>query len=299
MCKGILNNKKTFGHILAAFTILVWGTTFVATKILLVEFSPMEILFFRFLIGYLILLAVKPKFIKPVSFKQEGLFILASISGVSLYQYLENLSLEYTSASNVSIIIACSTFFIAIFSKIFFKDKSITRYFFYGFIISIIGVGLVSYNGTETTGFFPKGDLIALFAAVLWGVYSVVVKLIEKYDYSSLLVTRRILFYGTVILIPFCIFGKQDLTLSRFSNLENLMLMLFLGVVASAICFFTWNLAVKYIGAVSTGLYIYFNPVVTIIFGIIILNEKLTLMGVVGTILIICGLFLSTYKKQE
>ena len=294
-----LKNKKLIGHLLAIFTIIVWGTTFIATKILLKDFSPMEILFFRFLLGYLALLAVKPKFIKAVSWKQEGIFFLASISGISLYQYLENLSLEYTTASNVSIIIACSAFFTAIFSKIFLKDEKITKFFFLGFIVSIIGVALVSFNGNVETGVFPLGDLIAIGCALLWGIYSVSVKIASSYKYDSLLVTRRIMFYGTIVLVPFCIFGNQDMSLGRFANMENLLLMLFLGLIASSLCFFTWNLAVEYIGAVQTGLYIYFNPVVTIIFGMIFLDEKLRFMGVIGTILIFIGLIVSSIDKAD
>ena len=295
----LLRNKKILGHLLAIFTILIWGTTFIATTVLLVDFSPLEILLFRFLLGYLALLAVKPKFIKAVSWKQEGIFILASISGISLYQYLENLSLEYTSPSNASIIIACSAFFTAIFSKLILKDEKISKLFFLGFIISIIGVALVSFNGNVQSGIFPIGDIIALVCAVLWGIYSVTVKIGSTYKYSSLLVTRRIMFYGTVILIPICLFTNQDLSLSRFLDMENLLLMLFLGLLASALSFFTWNLAVEYIGAVNTGLYIYFNPVVTIIFDVIFLEAEIKTMGVIGTVLILIGLVVSTYKNNK
>ena len=298
----LLKNKKLLGHLLAIFTILVWGTTFIATKILLEDFTPMEILFFRFLLGYLALLVVKPKFIKAVSWKQEGIFFLASISGISLYQYLENLSIELSppqNVANVSIIIACSAFFTAIFSKLILKNEKISKLFYLGFIVSIIGVALVSFNGNIETGIFPMGDIVALACAILWGLYSVSVKIADSYKYSPLLVTRRIMFYGTIVLIPFCLFGNQDMSLGRFLDIENLLLMLFLGVLASAACFFTWNLAVKYIGTVQTGLYIYFNPVVTIIFGIIVFDDKLTLMSVIGTILIFIGLAFSSYKRIE
>ena len=75
--------------------------------------------------------------------------------------------------------------------------------------------------------------------------------------------------------------------------------MLFLGLLASALCFFTWNLAVEYIGAVNTGLYIYFNPVVTIIFDVIFLEAEIKTMGVIGTVLILIGLVVSTYKNNK
>lgn len=277
----------------------MWGTTFVATKVLLNYFTPMEIMFFRFLLGYITLLLIKPKFIKPISLKQELIFFLASICGISLYQYLENLSLSYTTASNVSIIGASSVFFTAIFSLLILKDEKINIFFYIGFIISIFGVGLVSYNPNEGFNTFSIGDIIALLSTILWGVYSVIVKVISKYKYDPILVTKRIIFYGTISLIPFCIFGNHDLSLTRFLNIENLLLMIFLGVLASAVCFFTWNLAVDYIGPVKTGLYFYLSPVITIIFGIIVLNEKLTLLGVIGTLLIFIGLYVSSIKTKN
>lgn len=295
----LLSNKSIIGHLLALLTIVIWGTTFIATKVLLVDFSPMEILFFRFLMAYLVLLAIKPKFIKPVSWKEEGIFFLASASGISLYQYLENLSLEYTSPSNVSIIIACSAFFTALFSKLILKNEKISKFFFLGFIVSIIGVALVSYTDDASSNTSSIGDLIALSAAVLWGIYSVSVKITSSYQYSPLLVTRRIMFYGTVSLIPFCIFGNQDLSLGRFLDIENLLLMAFLGLLASALCFFTWNLAVNYIGAVKTGLYIYFSPVVTIIFEAIVFSTVPTWLGGLGTVLILIGLYVSSIKTKE
>ena len=107
------------------------------------------------------------------------------------------------------------------------------------------------------------------------------------------------MFYGTISLIPFCIFGNQYFSLGRFRDIENLLLMLFLGVLASAICFFTWNLAVEYIGPVKTGTYFYFSPVITIIFDMIFLNKELELLGVLGTMLILIGLYVSSIKKKE
>lgn len=295
----IKNKKLMFGHILALFSMLVWGTTFIATKLLLKHFTSLEIMLFRFLLGYIALFAASPKIFKFTNVKHELLFFIASLSGISLYQYLENVSLETANAANVSIITSCAAFFTAILSKIFLKDEEINKFFFIGFVISISGVVMVSIKPGESTGSFGKGDLIAFFASILWGLYSVMVKIVSKHNYTSLQVTRRVMFYGTIVLVPFCIFTKADLSLGRFTDMSNLFLMLFLGIVASAICFFTWNLAVEYLGAVRTGMYIYFNPIITIIFGIIILGENLTLLGGIGTIFILGGLYVSSIKKNK
>lgn len=295
----INKNKIIIGHVLALFTIIVWGTTFIATKVLLNNFTPVEILFFRFLIAFVALFITYPKIFKYTNIKDELLFFAASLSGITIYQFLENTALTYSSASNVSIITACAAFFTAIFSKIFLKDEKITKLFYVGFIVSMIGVVLVSFNGTFSLDFVPAGDLMSLCGAVLWGVYSVVVKVVSKKNYNPVHVTRRIMMYGLISLIPICLFTNSDLTFSRFLDIDNLLLMLFLGLIASALCFSTWNISVDYLGAVKTGMYVYFNPVVTIIFGAIILNEKLSLMGIVGTILIFVGLYVSSFKRKK
>lgn len=293
------NKKNLLGHILAAFTIGVWGTTFIATKILLDDFSPLEIMVFRTILGYLGLLLIYPKIFKWTNWKDELYMFIASLSGLTIYQLLENIAIDYTQASNVSIITSCAAFFTAICSKIFLKDEKITRLFYIGFIVSMIGVVFVSLNGGMSLNIFPIGDFISLLAAILWGAYGVAVKLVSKSNYNPIHLTRRIMFYAMIAFIPMALINGSDLSLARFANTENLLLTLFLGIIASSICFLTWNMAVDYLGAVKSGLYVYFNPVVTIIFGIIILNEKLTIWGIIGTILIFIGLYISTYKKKE
>ncbi len=78
------NNSAT-GHLAAFVTIFVWGTTFISTKILLETFTPVEILFLRFMLGYLVLWLVKPHFLRPGQKGQEKYFIAAGLCGVTLY----------------------------------------------------------------------------------------------------------------------------------------------------------------------------------------------------------------------
>ena len=91
-----MGNKKTFGHLAALFTIVIWGTTFISTKILLVNFKPVEILFFRFVMGFMILLVISLKRLKTKSRKEELSFVLAGLCGICLYYLLENIALTYT-----------------------------------------------------------------------------------------------------------------------------------------------------------------------------------------------------------
>lgn len=96
-----MTRKTAAGHSAALFTVLVWGTTFISTKVLLVEFQPIEILFFRFVLGLLALWAVCPRPLRGTTRRQELVFAGAGLCGVCLYYLLENIALTYTSASHV------------------------------------------------------------------------------------------------------------------------------------------------------------------------------------------------------
>lgn len=105
-----MTNKTAAGHLAALVTILIWGTTFISTKVLLQDFQPIEILFFRFVLGLIALFLVYPHPLKGTSLRQELTFAAAGLSGVCLYYLLENIALTYTMASNVGVIISVAPF---------------------------------------------------------------------------------------------------------------------------------------------------------------------------------------------
>lgn len=294
-----MGNKKTIGHLAALLTIIIWGTTFISTKILLVDFKPVEILFFRFVMGYVILLAISPKRLKTKSFKEELTFVLAGLCGICLYYLLENIALTYTLASNVGVIISVAPFFTAIAAHLFMKSEEKLRIqFFAGFIVAMIGIVLISFN-RQNLELNPLGDLLAIAAALVWAVYSILTKKIGSFGYPVILSTRRTFFYGILFMIPTLFFFDFQLELSRFTGITYLFNILYLGLGASALCFVTWNFAVKELGAVKTSVYIYMVPVITVITSVLILHEKLTLLAGIGTVLTLIGLFLSEYKPER
>ena len=124
---------------MALFTVAVWGTTFISTKVLLREFTPIEILLFRFLIGFAALCLVNHRRLRTKERSHELLFVAAGISGVTLYFLMENIALTYTYASNVGVIVATAPFCTAILGFIFLRDEKLKMGFFVGFVISIAG----------------------------------------------------------------------------------------------------------------------------------------------------------------
>lgn len=117
-------NNTMQGHLAAFLTIFIWGTTFISTKVLLRSFSPIEILFIRFFIGYAALWIGCPHRKRKGERKQELYFALAGLCGVTLYFLLENIALTLTYASNVGVIISIAPFFTAIFSFLLKKKRS-------------------------------------------------------------------------------------------------------------------------------------------------------------------------------
>lgn len=291
-------NKTTTGHIAALITIVIWGTTFISTKILLVDFTPIEILFFRFLLGLLVLIIVYPKRLKLKDRKQELTFAAAGLCGICLYYLLENIALTYTMASNVGVIISIAPFFTAVLSHIFMKtEEKLKAQFFVGFFVAMVGICLISFNGSKLE-LNPIGDILAVVAALVWSVYSLLTRKISSYGYNTVQTTRRIFTYGIVFMLPFLFVFDFSLDIQNVVKPEYALNLIYLGIGASALCFVTWNYAVKMLGAVKTSVYIYMVPVITVATSVIVLKEKITWVSAIGTILTLIGLFLSESRLK-
>lgn len=294
-----MENKNSIGHFAALFTILVWGTTFISTKILLTAFQPVEILVFRFIMGFCALWLAAPKRLRTANAKQELTFAAAGLCGICLYYLLENIALTYTLASNVGVIVSVTPFLTAILAHLFIKsEEKLKGQFFIGFLVAMAGIILISFNGAKLK-LNPLGDILAILAAFVWSFYSILTRKITSFGYPVILATRRTFFYGILFMLPTLFFFDFHVNLSCFADMTYLFNILYLGLGASALCFVTWNFAVKVLGAVKTSVYIYMVPVITVVTSVLILHEKLTRLAGIGTLLTILGLFLSEYKPKR
>lgn len=294
--KNMSNNNTARGHLSALLTIFIWGTTFIATKILLDSFSPVEILFYRFLIGYLALWAVLPRHLRAKSLKEELYFAAAGFCGVTLYFLLENFALTFTLAANVGVIISIAPFFTALFGWIFLKGERLGGRFLAGFGLAMAGIWLISFRGEQGPQVNPLGDGLAVLAAVVWAAYGTLTKKISRFGYGTIMTTRRTFFYGLALMLPVLALGGFRLGPERFVPGPPLYCLLFLGFGASALCFVTWNYAVKVLGPVKTSAYIYLVPVITVTTSVAVLQEKINGLAACGIALTLAGLILSESK---
>jgi drug/metabolite transporter (DMT)-like permease len=187
--------------------------------------------------------------------------------------------------------------FTALVSRVFLNEK-LKANFFLGFSVAIAGIILIALNGSLVLKLNPLGDLLSVAAALVWAFYSILIKKISADHSDVLAVTRKVFSYGLVfVLLSTTLFGFR-LGLERLAKLPNLFNLLFLGVVASALCFLTWNYAVHRLGPVKTSAYIYLVPVVTIVASFLLLGERITAVAAAGMALILIGMALSEREKR-
>lgn len=270
------SRQRTLGHAAALVTILIWGTTFVSTKVLLRDFTPVTVLFTRFVIGYAFLWCLRPRLLPLSGWKKELLFAGAGLTGVTLYFLLENIALTYTFASNVGIIVAVVPFFTALLAHFLLKGEGFSRRFFLGFAAAFTGIFLIMANGAFVLELNPAGDVLALGAAFVWAVYSILMKKIGVNTSNMIICTRRIFFYGIVLMIPALFVLPVNMDWHLMVKPVNALNLLYLGLFASALCFLSWNRVVEILGAVKSSVYIYMVPVVAVVASAIILGERLT-----------------------
>lgn len=289
--------SKTYGgHLMAIVTVIIWGTTFVSTKVLINNsLTPVEILIYRFTIAYFCIWFISPKKLWADTWRDEFLFVLTGLTGGSLYFLAENTALEHTMASNVGLIISTTPVVTALVQYLVDRKERIGKNLVIGSVVALLGVGFVVFNGSFVLKLSPLGDFLTLMAALMWAFYCLVFrKLADRY--STVFITRKVFFYGVLTVLPALLFRPVSFSSEVFSRPVVIFNLLFLGVVASMLCYIMWNLAVKRIGTMHTANYLYITPLVTLLTAAIAIGESITWIAVLGCILILGGVYLAERK---
>ena len=285
------SRHQSIGHILAIATVIVWGATFVSTKVLLGHFTAEEILFLRFSMGLIALWLYKPQRIKMKEKSHYLYFIGASFTGLFLYYLCENIALGYGDASLIGVIVSSAPIFSGILSAIFLKEK-LSKNFFIGFAFAMTGLFLLSWTA-ESTGVQILGIILAFAGAISWAFYSILIRKITFFGYDSFEITKYTFLFAVIMMIPVAISSGFRVKAVLTMNLTVFLNLVFLGLIASALCFVTWSFAVKQLGVLKSSVYIYASPVVTVVLAAIVLGERMNAREILGTVLVLLGLVLS------
>lgn len=290
-------------HALGILTVCVWGVTFVNTRCAVdAGLHPTELFVLRFAIAYiciwlLTLCAHKRHSLWADSLHDELIFIALGITGGSLYFTTENFAVKYTLVDNVSFIVCTAPLITLILARIFTRSIHFTPRLILGSSLAILGIAVVIFNGHFVLQLHPKGDLLALAAAFCWALYSLLIKKVSNNRYDAVFITRKVFAYGLLTALPIFLFDPWHVTPDLLAQPSVYANLIFLGLIASFVCFVTWSWVIKQIGSLKTSNYVYLNPCTTVIASALLLNEQMTTLAIIGSALILLGVFLVNTAK--
>ena len=290
-------SSKFWIHFLAAVVVLIWGCTFINSKLLLNHgMEAHEIYALRFLFAYVCILFISPRKLWSESWQDELRMFVLGITGGTLYFITENEAVRIGYVNNVSFIVCTAPMVTTLLALIFIKEVKATRNLVVGTILATLGVGFVIFNGHFVLNLNPLGDMLALCACLCWAIYSILLKNVSE-KYSAVFITRKVFFYGLVTVLPVFIFSPWHFSLNSFMRPVVWGNLLFLGFVASFMCFVLWSWVSKQLGALVASNYIYLNPISTVVFSAIFLGETMTPMAFIGSSMILFGVYLANKPK--
>lgn len=292
------------GHMGGLIAITFWGLSFVSTKVIMDQggLSPTEAYVYRFTIAYIIMVCISHKRMWCNNARDEFLLLLCGMTGGSIYFIAENTALNMTLTTNVSLLSSLSPLVTILLVGVIYKSERPKLWTIIGSLVAFLGVVCVIFNsisGEEAMAGNPLGDLLALASAVSWAVYSLILKRLNVV-YDASFITRKTFFYGLLTCIPFLMLEPRLASpLQVLSNVPVILNIVFLALGASTAAYLLWSLTIKKVGAVQANNYLYLQPIITLIAAAIIFGDPITLMGVAGLVLVLLGLWVSTYKQNH
>ena len=271
---------------------IVWGFTFVCTKVLLAYMGPLDILLARTVLGFAALCLARPRLLRLTERRHELLFALAGLTGSYGYYLAENTALQFADASFVSVAVSTAPLFTAALGFALLKEKGFGIRFVVGFAIAIAGIALISFQEGPAHA-SPIGIVLCLVGALAWAFYSIIVKRLANLGYETIAMTKRIFAWGIAFMIatrPFLDIPFPFEALAEPIVWGNLA---FLGILASAACFVTWGYSVKHLGTAAASAYIYIQAPITVVAAVLMLGDPMTGLIAFGIVLVIAGLIIS------
>ncbi|NLP51072.1 DMT family transporter [Bacillus sp. RO1] len=286
--------RKTFtASLYATMSISFWGISFVSTKAVLYKLDPFTLLVMRFGIGalflFLLLLLTREKF--HISIKYIPHLIVLGILGVFVHQVLQATALLTIDASSAGWLISFSPIFTVLLSMFFLHEK-MTLSKAVGMILSILGVLLITSarNGQPLSLTINLGFLLMILSTLNWAIYSILLKGL-RIPYPALVVTFYMSLVGFILTTPFLVRNKgwESLKLLSLNEWAHLV---FLGIFVSGIAYWYWGKAHEVMAASRVSMFLYLEPLSTLIAAVVILQEKILVHGVLGGLIIIIGVII-------
>lgn len=274
-----------------------WGGSFVAAKVALRDFSPVNLVTVRFLLASLIFLPIIWRCHRRgerIERRDWPMVIFLSWLGVTFYFIIQYTGLSYTTASHSTLIITTNPLFTALFSWFLLRER-LTPARGAGILTALTGVLWIVWPRGGLSGWSARvfiGDLLILSNAICWALYSTLGRGITR-KYSPLLVTSWIGVIGAVSLLPIALPSGFPAQVVAAAPLTWAMVV-FLAALCSGAGYLIWYSAVARVGATRTAVFLYLEPVVAMLIAVPYLGESVTWSTLLGGALTVAGVYLTT-----
>ena len=277
-------------QLLLLITVIIWGSTFVASKICLSVMSPVQLVAGRFLIAAPALFLVAR--LRGASFRlgahKKVLFLAVAL--FSFHYLLQTWALEFTTATNSGWLITVSPLAIALLAALFLREPTPPAV---GIVLASLGIALlVSKGDLRSLGALSSmGDLMVLASTFTWAVFTIITRNPSR-SLDPLVVTF-------VMTVPLAASAPVlPLVLDRWTawsdlGLETLLALLFLGLAGVALAQWFWQRGVAKLGAAQAGLFLYLEPLATTALAVPYLGEPFGPVSAVGGLLVVLGVFIA------
>lgn len=288
-------NSKLIPYLEATFAVIVWGASFIATKVVLRDISPVTVVWLRFAMGIVILgiaVAMRKQF--ALLNRNEWLyFALLGFLGITFHQWLQSNALQTSEASTTAWIVSTTPVFMAILGWVILKE-GLGAIKIVGILLAFVGVLLVVYDGDLSAislrSFGKPGDILILISAINWTVFSVLSRRGLK-TYPASLMMFYVMLIGW-LLTSILFFATEDISDVGNLTLNGWIAILFLGIFCSGLAYIAWYDALKALSTAQTGVFLYIEPLVAVVVAFFILSEPITLASLLGGGIIILGVWL-------
>ena len=290
-----IQSDKLLLFLKAMFAVVVWGASFIATKVALNDVEPITLVWLRFAIGVLILgitVVRRRQFCLPE--RNEFIYFgVLGFLGITFHQWLQSTGLITSKASTTAWIVATTPLFIAILGWIFLKERLI-RTQVLGIGIATLGVLLVISEGDISSlsigSFGNEGDKLIIISALNWAVFSVISRKGLEHHPAALMMFYVMAIGWLILSVAFFVGSNQyDLQSLSYSGWLGV---LFLGIFCSGIAYVFWYDALKSLLASQVGVFLYFEPLVAVLVAALLLGEPIILASLVGGGIILLGVWM-------
>lgn len=294
-----MSKSKVFVYLEALFAVIVWGASFIATKIAVGQISPVSVVWIRFAMGIPILfiaVLMRKQFAFPKG-REWAYFALLGFLGISFHQWLQSTGLQTSQATTTAWIVSTSPVFIAVLAWFILKEK-LSWLQITGIAIAMIGVLLVVSKGnlaSITLGKFGTvGDFLILVSAINWAVFTI----LSRHGFQTHAPTQLtfwVMTFGWLITSISFMYGKNYAEISTLDS-RGWWAMIFLGIFTTGLAYIAWFDVLSQLPTAQSGAFLFLEPPASMIVATIVLNEKITWASILGGIVIILGVWLVNKK---